>query len=240
MKSDKKIILVVPALNEVGKIGKVVTGALEQSIILDVLVVDDGSCDNTAAEARDHGAIVIRHKKNLGAGASIRTGIDYALEYKYDIIIVMGGDDQDNASEIMRLISPITEGYFDFVQGSRYLAGGARVNMPLFRWVTTGLYSFVFKSIIRFPVSDGTNGFRAFRASIFQNKKINLWQSWLNRYELEPYLYYKLIKLKYKITEVPVTKRYPSEKIGYTKMIPFLDWWRILSPLILLKLGIKK
>ena len=239
--SDKnRIILIIPAFNEQGKIGTVVQGSKKIGLLDEVLVVDDGSKDNTAMEAREAGATVLSHPRNSGVGAGLRTGIDYALEKHYDLIVIMGGDDQDNPSEIHRLVHPITHDVYDFVQGSRYLAGGTIQNIPWFRWITTGFYSFLFKVIIKYPVSDGTNGFRAFRTGIFNNKSINIWQKWLNTYELEPYLFYKVIQEGFKVAEAPVTKRYPKGKRGYTKMIPFLDWWRILKPLIYLRLRLRK
>jgi len=237
--TNHRIILIIPAFNEAGKIIDVVREAMKVEILEEVLVIDDGSKDNTAGEASETGATVLSHPRNMGVGAAIRTGIDYALEKQYDIIIVMGGDDQDNPSEIHRLVRPITHDVYDFVQGSRYIAGGLTQNIPWFRWITTGFYSFIFKVIIQYPVSDGTNGFRAFRTSIFNNKSINVWQRWLNTYELEPYLFYMVIREGFKVAEAPVTKRYPKGKRGYTKMIPFLDWWRILKPLVYLRLGIK-
>ena len=242
MNRKEKIIAIIPALNEEGKIGVVVSRiAKEASIWIDeVLVVDDGSKDNTVSEAKDKGATVISHGSNKGAGSAIRTGIDYALKNRYGIVVVIGGDNQDNPIEIRRLLHPILHDHFDFVQGSRYMAGGEKVNIPLFRWITTGVYSLLFKIIVSFPVSDGTNGFRAFRLDIFNNKKVNIWQAWLDRYELEPYFFYKVIECNFKVTEAPVTKSYPTGDIGYSKMVPILDWWSILRPIILLKLGVKK
>lgn len=242
MNRTEKIIVIIPALNEGGKIGLVVSGIKQKATpwIDEILVIDDGSRDNTRLEVKISGANVISHEKNKGVGAAIRTGIEYALRNKYDIAVVLGGDNQDSPSEIKRLLYPIIYDHFDFVQGSRYMAGGERVNIPLFRWVTTGVYSLLFKIIVRFPLSDGTNGFRAFKLNIFENNKINIWQSWLDRYELEPYLFYKVIESNFKVTEAPVTKNYPPDDTGYTKMIPILDWWRILRPILLLKLGIKK
>jgi len=237
---NEKIIAVIPAYNEEGKIKTVVSAIISEKILGKVLVVDDGSKDNTAKEAENAGATVISQPKNSGVGAALRTGFEYALKNNYDIIVVMGGDNQDNPSEIKRVIRPIIEDNFDFVQGSRYMPGGERVNIPVFRWITTGFYSFLFKLIVRFPVTDGTNGFRAFKTEILKHPQINLNQKWLDRYELEPYLFYKTIILNFRVSEAPVTKKYPLDKIGYTKMIPFLDWWSILRPIIYLKLGIKE
>lgn len=242
MDRKEKIIAIIPALNEEGKIGVVVSRIKNETAmwIDEILVIDDGSTDNTHAEAKRNYATVLSHKRNTGVGAAIRTGIEYAVQKKYDIAVVIGGDNQDNPKEINRLIYPILHDHFDFVQGSRYMAGGERVNIPLFRWITTGIYSLLFKIVLRFPISDGTNGFRAFRLSIFNNKNLNIWQNWLNHYELEPYIFYKAVEYNFKVTEAPVTKNYPLNDIGYTKMIPILSWWSILRPIILLKLGIKK
>jgi len=239
---EEKIVAIIPALNEEGKIGVVVSRIKQEASkwIDEILVVDDGSVDNTALEAKNEGAKVISQNRNRGVGSAIRLGIDYALKNKFDIAVVLGGDNQDNPSEIKRILYPIIHDHFDFVQGSRYMAGGERVNIPLFRWITTGIYAFLFKIIVRFPISDGTNGFRAFRLGIFKNKQINIWQPWLDHYELEPYLFYKAIECNLKVTEAPVTKSYPEGDKGYTKMIPILDWWCILRPIILLKMGVKK
>ncbi len=239
---NEKIIAIIPAFNEQGKIGKVITRVKQEAAEWadTILVIDDGSTDGTLKEAQALEATVLSHPRNEGVGAAIRTGIEYALQHKFDIAFMLGADNQDNPFEVKRLITPILNDNFDFVQGSRYMAGGERVNIPLFRWITTGFYSFLFKVIMRFPISDGTNGFRALRLNIFENKNINLWQRWLNRYELEPYLFYKVIEYNFRVTEAPVTKSYPIDDSGYTKMVPIFDWWSILRPLILLKMGLKK
>jgi hypothetical protein len=112
--------------------------------------------------------------------------------------------------------------------------------MPLFRRVTTKIYSIIFKLITGFPCTDGTNGFRAFKTSILINPIINLDQRWLDTYELEPYLFVKTLEAGYKVREVQVTKHYHKSVIGYSKMVPVKDWWNILKPLIYLKIGFKR
>ncbi|OGR88564.1 MAG: hypothetical protein A3A86_07355 [Elusimicrobia bacterium RIFCSPLOWO2_01_FULL_60_11] len=236
----EKIFAVVPAYNEEGKIGTVVAAIVKENIVETVVVVDDGSRDKTFDEAKRAGAVVIRHEKNRGVGTGIRSGLLWGKQQGYTIAVILGGDDQDNPHEIHRLLAPILNDHFLFVQGSRYMPGGARVNIPLFRWITTGLFSFIFKLLTRFPITDGTNGFRAFRLSILDTPGLDVHQKWLDKYELEPYLYYKSIELGLNVTEVPVTKRYPKGKVGYTKMVPFLDWWSIIRPLVFLRLGLKK
>ena len=74
------------------------------------------------------------------------------------------------------------------------LYGKRVINMPHFRRLTTKVYSVAFNLLVETKVTDGTNGFRAFKLDILKDKRINLWQDWLNTYELEPYLFYKTIK----------------------------------------------
>lgn len=230
-----RIIALAPCLNEAQAIPKVVKKLLP--FVGTVLVIDDGSSDGTGKAAERAGATVLRHKKNKGVGAAIRTGIRYAQTKHFSICIVLGGDDQDDPQQIPLLLQKLSEGY-DFVQGSRYVRGGKTVDIPLFRWITTHAYSIFLSLILGKRITDGTNGFRAFRLDICKDTRINLNQHWLDKYELEPYLLYKAIRLGYKVTEVPVTKAYPKE--GYTKMDPLTDYWSILRPLIFLRLGIKK
>lgn len=229
--------VVIPAYEEEKHIKTVVEGAKTVKDIAAVYVVDDGSRDRTGELAEKAGAVVIKHKYNMGVGAALRDGFIRARQDNIDIIVVMAGDNQDDASQINLLLAPIVKDGYDFVQGSRWYKGGNTVNIPFFRRAGTKLYAFVIRLCTGFPFTDGTNGFRAFRASILD--KIDLSPQWLNRYELEPYLLYKAVKFGFKVREAGVTKRY-FVKEGYTKMVPILDWWRILRPVIFLKLGLKK
>lgn len=231
------IAVVIPAYQEEKKIAAVVRGVKNIPGIHNIYVVDDGSKDKTADFASQEGAVVIKHPANQGVGSALRTGFQQAQKDKQDIIVVMGGDDQDDPLQIPMLLEPIIEDNYDLVQGSRWAQGGAIIDIPLFRRFTTKLYALIIRLATGFPFTDGTNGFRAFKTDILQ--KIDITPGWLNRYELEPYILYKSVELGFKIKEAGVTKSYSIEK-GYTKMIPVLDWWRILKPVIFLRLGIKK
>lgn len=229
--------MVLPALNEAGVIAGIVRSARKRREIHRVIVVDDGSTDRTGMVARQAGALVVRHAVNRGVGAALRDGFDRAVKLGCDAVVVMGGDAQDRAEEIPRLLNRLRAGC-DFVQGSRWMAGGRVVSIPLFRRVMTIAYSALFTLVAGRLITDGTNGFRAFRTALL--KTIDLRQRWLDTYELEPYLYYHAIRQGYRVAEVPVTKRYPPSGTGYTKMKPFRDWWRILKPLVLLGLRIRR
>ena len=104
----------------------------------------------------------------------------------------------------------------------------------------TKLYAFLFSRAVGRRITDGTNGFRAFRTGIFSEQHIDIWQDWLNTYELEPYLLFKAVKKGCRLKEVPVTIRYHGKDTSTSKMVPIRDWWRIMKPILLLWLGFKK
>jgi len=242
-----KVLVVPVAYNEKIKLGNVIERFLKSQIPLqaDYLIVDDGSDDGTTemiASYKDRGVLSIKHAKRSGVGAAIRTGIEFAIHQGYDIIVIMAGNDKDNPEEIPQLLKPIIKDNFDLVQGSRYLGKvGSGGQMPFYRKLATRLHPWFFSFLSGRHVTDTTNGFRAIRLSIFKDERINLKQAWLDTYELEPYILWKVITLNYKFTETFVTKIYPPKKLGgYTKMIPILSWWSILKPLFYLRLGIKK
>ena len=240
MFDGKKIICIAPCYNELHKIDKVVSRITAAAVVDEILVVDDGSTDGSPDTAKALGATILPLGKTLGVGTAIRKGIEYGIDNHFDIIVIIAGNNKDDPQEIIKLVTPITREGFALVQGSRFKRGGYYGKMPLYRIIATKIHPLLFSLVSGRWVTDSTNGFRAFKASLFQDKRINLWQEWLNEYELEPYLYYKAIKLGYKTTEVPVTKIYPPKQLGYTKMQPITGWWSILRPLFLLGLGIHK
>src|SRR5947199_330655 len=90
------------------------------------------------------------------------------------------------------------------------------------------------------PDDQITNGIRAYKASILQDSRIDVWQPWLDGYELEYYLHYKALTLRYRFTERPVTKTYSHVgRRGYSHISPFRDWWQIVGPMFLLRLGVR-
>jgi len=240
-------ILVCPiAFNERPKIKTVINRYLASPVKdqTDYLILDDASNDGTTdiiQSYADHGVRIIKHPNRQGVGAAIRTAIQYARQSSYEALVIMAGNDKDNPDEIPRLIEPILKDGYDFIQGSRYkLTQGVGGDMPYYRKIATRLHPWFMSLITGHRVTDSTNGFRAFRLPVFDDQRINLNQDWLDNYELEPYLLYKVITLGYKFKEVGVTKIYPSKKLGYTKMRPITGWWSILRPLFYLWLGFKK
>jgi dolichol-phosphate mannosyltransferase len=206
----------------------------------DLLVADDGSTDG-ALDHVDRTVIVFRNDANRGIGAMMKDVFAFALDRGYDVLVIQAGNDKDDPLEIPALLAPILRGDADFVQGSRYLGGGGFGNMPKYRVLGTRvIHPLVFSLAARKRITESTNGFRAFRTELLRDPRIDWRQDWLDRYELEPYLLLKAIRLGYRHCEVPVTKVYPDHSLGYTKMRPFVDWWSILRPVVYLGLGLKK
>ena len=232
------ICVVMASWNEEGKVGHGVE-AVSNQIVDSVLVVDNGSTDLTSFEAKNAGAIVIDHPINLGAGGGYRTGWLYGSVKKFDLIVELAGDNQDVPSEIPRAVDKLIDDNLDYVQGSRWLAGGKRENMTISRTILTCVYSLLFRILFRKKITDATNGFRVFRREVLDNPKLNLWQDWLLHYEMEPYLLIQTCRAGYKVSEVPVTKRYHQDMKDNTKMVPFKSWWSILRPLFLISLRIR-
>ena len=234
-----RVVCVAPAWNEENRIGPVVA-AVPRDVVDEVVVVDDGSSDATNERARSAGATVLRGSHS-GVGAAIRMGIDYAMRQRYDVVVIVSGAGKTPPAQIPRLLAPLYAGA-EFAQGSRYTDGGERLRMTLSRKLGTRGYTFLFSLLVRRRVTDASSGFRAIRLSLFEDKRIHLWQSWLDGYELEPYLLFQALRLRHKVVEVPVTIEYPNIARGqsYTKMRAWSDWYRIFRPVLYLALGLKR
>lgn len=121
MINSEPLLVIVPALNEAGNIGKVIQDLKNLNQPLDILVVDDGSDDETYTLATEMGARVLRMPFNCGIGASVQVGIRFGLENGYSVVARLDGDGQHDPIELTRLCQPIWEKDADFVLGSRYL-----------------------------------------------------------------------------------------------------------------------
>jgi dolichol-phosphate mannosyltransferase len=243
--SPRKLV-VIPVYNQVGTVGKVLAKFGDPGVDEICLVVDcptQGILREIEIASRkiEIPTSVIRNSKRMGVGYAIREGIEYALSHGFDIVVVMAANNKDDPREICRLLKPIMKDGYDYVQGSRFLPGGRRVKNPILRGIFSRLYPFLWTLMTDIRCTDVTNGFRAYRTEILKDKRIDLWQSWLDSYGLEYYLHFKVLKLGYKTKEVPVSKVYPyRHKGGYSKILPLRDWWQIIGPFVYLALGVRK
>lgn len=236
-------LAIIPVFREIGKIGTVIERFSPESIDEVCLVVDDP--DETILREIDDSrkrtlvpVTIIENPTRNGIGFAIKEGYRYALSHGFDLIVVMAGNGKDDPREIPRLTQPILQDGFDYVQGSRFLPGGRGERTPFLRRIFTRLFPFAWTFITGVRCTEVTNGFRAYKASILQDPKIDIWQDWLNGYELEYYLHYKVLTLGYKFTERPVSKIYShAKRESYTHISPLKDWQQIVGPIVLLRLG---
>ena len=233
-----RVLVVIPVYNEENGI-RTVLQRFKGITVDKILVINDGSTDSTGEVIRRFPAEIIKHLEKQGVGSCIRDGIDHAIENHYDIAVIMAGNGKDDPREIPLLLKPIIQEDCDYVQGSRYLKGGKAENTPLVRAVGIRALTFLWSVLLRRKLTDITNGFRAYKISLFENPEINIRQEWLSGYELEYYIHFWVLKLGYMFKEVPVSKIYPAKK-DYSKIRPFVDWWSIIKPLFYLSLRIRE
>ena len=235
----ERVLAMFPFYNERDKLAKLVQ-RLRPGLVDTFVAVNDGSTDDGPALLRQHGVEVLDQSR-CGVGACIKRVVKYGQENGYTILVVMAGNNKDDPAEIPRLVQPIVSGGYNYVQGSRFLPGGSSPHLPPFRWFSIKLLSLLFRLYTWKRCTDLTNAFRAYRLSLFSDPRIDIWQDWLDTYEYEYYVHWKVYTLGYRVTEVPVTKAYPAEKgVSYSKIRPFSGWWRMLRPFVLLALRIKK
>ncbi len=240
MYKNLKIISIAPVWNEQQKIEAVVR-RVPRDVVDEILVVDDGSTDESAKTARNAGANVISLGKTCGVGFALRAGLAYAREHQFDVAVILAGNNKDDPSEIPLLLDPIAGDKADLVIGSRFLKGGGYGgDMPAYRKLATRVHPWLMSLFLRKQLTESTNGFRAVRLTALDDQRLKLSQTWLDGYALEVYLLFKLIRLGYRHVEVPCTKIYPPKRLGNTKMRPVLDWWDILRPVIYLGVGLRK
>lgn len=157
MSAEKKICIVIPAYNEEKFIGQVVSN-LQSAGYKNIIVVDDGSADNTKDLAVEQGAVVVEHLINRGQGASLKTGIDYALEDGADYIVTFDADGQHRVEDLQAMLAPVTAGKADVVLGSRFMNPENKI--PFKRKILLKGSLLVQYFFYRIKLTDVHNGFR--------------------------------------------------------------------------------
>jgi glycosyltransferase involved in cell wall biosynthesis len=218
----KGIFIVVPAYNE----GKTVREVVQELLTFypNVIVVDDGSCDETYSKTLSSKATLLRHLINLGQGASLQTGIDYSLRADAKVIVTFDADGQHCAKDVAKLVVPIIEGEADIVLGSRFLCQVK--DIPFSRKLLLKCGILFTRIVSGVTLTDVHNGLRAFSRRFAEKLNINI-----NRmaHASEIIDQIKQNNLCYK--EVPVQVRYTeySRKKGQST----LDAFKILTDYIL-------
>jgi len=203
MNKDKGpfIIAAIPAYNEEKNIAKVVLQV--RRYVDKVVVCDDGSMDLTAEIAEKLGAMVVRHHKNTGKGAALRTALEYLKQLNPDVVVTMDADGQHDPNETPRIIKPIIEGKADMVIGSRFVEG-SETDAPLYRRLGLKLVNSVSRKSGKGVARDTQSGFRAYSAKVIDLMQ----QCEASGYGVETEQLSAAVRNGLRVMEVPITVRY--------------------------------
>jgi len=205
-----KHLIIVPAFNEAMIIAETLkdlrSNLIKSKISADILVVDDGSSDDTGSIATKFADFLLTHARNCGLGASLATGIEFAKRGNYDACVTFDSDGQHDASDIGKTIIKLNEGY-DVVIGSRFI--GTHTGMPYVRRIVLFFGNFITFLFFGVWTSDSQSGFRGLSRKAIQNIKIKS-----NRMEVSSEFFGEIHRLSLKMCEIPIHIRYTEYSLG--------------------------
>lgn len=203
--SNQHVFVIVRAFNE----GKVLRSSILElrRVFPNVVVVDDGSVDESTAEALAGGAVVIRHPINLGPGAALQTGLRFVVQRRSVTVATFDPDGQHQVADLIRLVEKLESGQLDFVIGSRFL--GTTEGMPLHRRVVLWAARHFTTLTTGVDLSDPHNGLRAMTGEVAA--RLTLRQ---DRFAYASELIGQLRSLGIRYGEIPVTIKYSDYSLG--------------------------
>ncbi len=213
------VVAAIPAFDEEKTIAKVVVHALKQASR--VLVVDDGSRDDTAVIAEKLGAVVVRHGRNLGKGAALRTCLEWAKKLNADVVVTLDADGQHDPDEIPNIVAPILKGEADIVVGTRT----GRGDMPTYRRVGSKVLDRMTGVIVDGVAVDSQSGFKAYSRRAMDHV---FPAEYGMGAETEMLMKAKIEELR--VTQVPITVRYKGLRTSTHN--PIHHWLDVFSAAI--------
>jgi glycosyltransferase involved in cell wall biosynthesis len=214
-----KACVIIPTYNEGREIAKLVREIRQKN--LEVLVIDDGSTDNTAQIAQGNGATVIRNNKNEGKGASLVKGFNYALSKKFDAVVAMDGDGQHLVEDVPLFLNLAGNSKSGILIGNRMLS---TKNMPLSRFLTNFFMSVFISFLAKQRIPDTQCGFRLIKKEVLERVKLAT-----SKYETESEILIRASRLGFKIHSVPIKTVYSGSK---SQINPFIDTLRFIRFII--------
>ena len=193
------LLVILPALNEAGNIANTIQNIRQVAVDADIVVIDDGSEDDTRAQAEAAGAIVLQMPYNVGIGAAVQTGFRFAAHYGYQTVLRNDGDGQHRPDAMLRMIGRLHQGDVDVVIGSRFLQGGD-YGTSAARRMGIGILSNLLSRITGQRITDPTSGYAA-----FNRRAILLFAEMYPHDYPEPEAIVLLHRSGLKLCEIPVT-----------------------------------
>ncbi len=197
------LLAVIPARNEAPTIAAVVSGVMSK---LPVLVIDDGSQDETADLAREAGTTVISHGTNRGKGAALLTGFAWALDNGYDAVVTLDADGQHAAEDLDDMVHAYRAGAGDLIIGERTFSV-----MPFPRWLSQPIGAWLMTLALGVSVTDCQSGFRVLSRRLMERMRLTA-----RGYEMEVEMIWEAVRLGYSIGWVPIQTIYlPGRRSGF-------------------------
>src|SRR5215471_11392231 len=228
--AELRRVAIVPAFNEQDAVGRVIEEIRAHDAGFEIVVVDDGSIDNTAEVARAHRAHVVRLPFNLGIGGAVQTGFRFAYENGFELAVRLDGDGQHDASQLDLVLAPVLEGRVDIAVGSRYLERGNGYRSSATRRLGIRILARTVSLLTGQRITDPTSGFQA-----LDRKAITLFAADYPHDYPEVEALVLLLRHRLRLCEVPVSMR--PRATGQSSIRTFSSVYYMVKVLLALFVG---
>jgi glycosyltransferase involved in cell wall biosynthesis len=214
----KTFLVLIPAYNASLTISELIEKTSEFVNKNNIVVIDDGSNDQTFELAQKAGAVVLKHQRNRGKGEALKTGFKYALEKNYDALLTIDADLQHDPSSIPNFFEKANENFNGILIGTRDIH---LKEMPFARWLTNNLTSVILSILSDQTIRDSQSGYRLISTQVLKKVKLKA-----KKYDLESEILIKAGRKGFKIDAVPIKTIYPG---GKSFINPLIDTGRFIK-----------
>jgi glycosyltransferase involved in cell wall biosynthesis len=216
MAHDRSVLALIPAYNEQARVARVVAGA---KAFVPVLVVDDGSLDDTVSQAEGAGAAILRQSENQGKGAALKAGFEYALAAGYEAVITLDADQQHDPAEIPAFLDTFARSEADLIIGTRSFH-----QMPFPRNVSNALGRWLFSWALGQPIADNQSGYRLISTRLMQATLDSDEQG----FEFEVEMIVTCVQCGYRLAQIPIQTIYQGETSHIQPISQVLNFLRVV------------
>lgn len=214
----RKTLVLIPAYNASLTISELIEKVSEFIDKGDIVVIDDGSKDDTSAIAQRAGAVVLKHERNRGKGEALKTGFKYAQKKNYDALFTIDADLQHDPSSIRDFLQKANRNFSGIIIGTRDIH---LKKMPFARWLSNNLTSMILSILSGQTIRDSQSGYRLISTQVLKKVKLKA-----KKYDLESEILVKAGRKGFKIDAVPIKTIYPG---GESFINPFVDTGRFIK-----------
>src|SRR3989338_5197506 len=227
-----KAMVIMPSHNVANVLAKTISG-IPPGSVSEIIVVNDGSTDNTAQLAKSLGVVVISHDQSRGYGAAQKTGYKEAMKRGADIVVMVHGDNQYDPSLAPKFVSKIRDEGYDAVTGTRMILGDALKNgMPIWKFIPNRFLTWIENLVFQTNLTDYHNGYRAFSAHFLKQVPLDQLS---DKFDFDTDIIIQAAIRRAKIAEIPHPTRYQDEnsqmsflkgvRYGLSILITIFKYW---------------